>query len=98
MIIQNVTDKTGPLAGVSIVTEDQDILMITNDGTMIRTAADGISVQGRAAGGVKVITPSEGAKVASVTVIADEEKLGDAPAEGTPAEGNDTEAVEVKEE
>ncbi len=61
MILQNVNEKTGPLAGISIVTEEQDILMITNDGTMIRTPADGIPMYGRSASGVIVMRLSEGA-------------------------------------
>ena len=63
MILQNVTDKTGRLAGVSIVTETQDILMITNDGTMIRTPADGVPMYGRSASGVIVMRLSEGSSL-----------------------------------
>ncbi len=77
MILQNVTDKTGPLAGVSIVTEDQDILMITNDGTMIRTPADGIPMYGRSASGVIVMRLSEGATLVNFALTEKEPEGSD---------------------
>ena len=58
-----VTDKTGKIAGVKIVDETDDILMITDDGTIIRVAVEGISEQGRSAQGVRVMKPVGNAKV-----------------------------------
>jgi len=84
MILQNVTEKTGRLAGVSIVTEDQDILMITNDGTMIRTPADGIPMYGRSASGVIVMRLAEGSSLVNFALT-----------EKEPEEA-DTEAVDIE--
>ena len=62
----NCTDKTGKIADVKVVAEDDDILMISDDGTMIRMAASGISLYGRATQGVRVMKVPEGVKVISV--------------------------------
>ncbi len=63
VIAQKITDKTGLLCGIAVVHEDEDIMMITNDGTIIRTPADGIPLYGRPAAGVIVMKLSEGAKL-----------------------------------
>ncbi len=59
----NVTAKTGPVADVKIVTGDEDILLISDDGTIIRTPADSISLQSRTAQGVRVMRLLEGSRV-----------------------------------
>ena len=59
----NVTDKTGPVADVKIVTGKEDILLISDDGTIIRTPADTISLQSRSAQGVRVMRLLEGSRV-----------------------------------
>ncbi|MBQ2158499.1 MAG: DNA gyrase subunit A, partial [Oscillospiraceae bacterium] len=64
----NVTEKTGFIAGIKIVSDDNDILMISDDGTIIRTGADTVSVLGRATQGVRLMRVGEGAKLISVTV------------------------------
>ena len=51
-----VTDKTGPVAAMKVVNESDDILIISDDGTIIRTHAVGINVYSRTAQGVKVIS------------------------------------------
>ena len=58
-----VTERTGKIAGVKIVDENDDLLVITDDGTIIRVAVAGISAQGRSAQGVRVMKPVGGAKV-----------------------------------
>ncbi len=63
VIAQKVSDRTGLLTGIAVVTEQDDILMITNDGTLIRTPADGIPMYGRGASGVIVMRLSEGASL-----------------------------------
>ncbi|MBE6598131.1 MAG: DNA gyrase subunit A [Ruminococcaceae bacterium] len=63
VICQKVSDKTGCLTGIAIVTDNDDILMITNDGTMIRTPADGIPMYGRSASGVIVMRLADGASL-----------------------------------
>ena len=79
-----VTAKTGPVAAMKVVSDDDDILIISDDGTIIRTHAAGISIYSRAAQGVKVMSLNEGVKVISIarTDHEDEEAV---PAEGEPA-------------
>ncbi|MGN8876166.1 DNA gyrase subunit A [Pseudoflavonifractor sp. HCP28S3_F10] len=79
-----VTDKTGPIAGVKVVSEDDDILIISDDGTIIRTHAAGINVYSRTAQGVRVMNLADGVKVISIARTEHEE---DGEAEERPAEG-----------
>ena len=63
----NVTDKTGPLAGaLATVGEGEDLLLVSNDGTIIRMAVDSISRFGRATQGVRLMKPNPGASVVAV--------------------------------
>lgn len=62
----NVTDKTGAVAAVEMVNESDDILVITDDATIIRVAAENISVQSRATQGVRVMRLVEGSHVISI--------------------------------
>ena len=80
----NVTDKTGKIAGVKIAHDDKDILMISDDGTMIRTGVDTVSILGRSTQGVRLMRLSEGSKLISVT-LTDKEEETDATSE-VPAE------------
>ncbi|MBQ6757218.1 MAG: DNA gyrase subunit A [Oscillospiraceae bacterium] len=76
----NVTEKTGKIAGIKIASEDKDILMISDDGTMIRTGVDSVSILGRSTQGVRLMRLGEGSKVISVT-LTDKEEESDAPSE-----------------
>ena len=69
-----VTDKTGPVAGVKVVNDDDDILIISDDGIIIRTHAAGINIYSRTAQGVKVMNLSEGVKVISIARTDHEEE------------------------
>lgn len=71
-----ITKKTGKVAAVKVVDDSDDVLIISDDGTMIRTAASDISVYGRATQGVRLMLLAEGAKVIS---IARTEKVDDEP-------------------
>ncbi len=62
----NVTEKTGPIAGIKVVNDADDVLLLAEDGTMIRTGAETISVLGRATQGVRLMRVSEGARLLSV--------------------------------
>jgi DNA gyrase subunit A len=64
-----INEKTGPLAGMRVVSEDDDIMIISDDGTMIRMPASDISVYGRDTSGVRVMRVDEGVKVISVARI-----------------------------
>ena len=60
-----VTEKTGPLVGVKVVNDQDDILVINDAGVIIRMAVSGISTYGRTAQGVKLMNLEEGTKVIS---------------------------------
>lgn len=65
----NITEKNGPLAGVTVVNGDEDIMLITNAGVMIRFDVDDVSQTGRATLGVRLIKVDDGAQVASITAV-----------------------------
>ena len=68
-----ITEKTGEAAGVKVVREDDDILIISDDGTIIRMAAADVNVYSRTAQGVRVMRVSEGTKVISLARVPQEE-------------------------
>ncbi len=61
-----VGEKTGPVVGVKLVTGQEDILLVSDDGTILRTDVGKISVMSRQGTGVKVMQPTEGSKIISV--------------------------------
>ena len=62
----NVTDKTGTIADVKMVDGNEDLLVISDDGTIIRMATDRISLLGRSTQGVRVMRLNEGSRVISI--------------------------------
>ena len=70
MCCYKITDRTGPLVGIETVLETDDVMMITNDGTIIRTPTAGIPEYGRTAAGVIVMRLSDDAKIVNFTVTA----------------------------
>ena len=81
----NVTQKTGPVAGLKVVSGDEDLVMIDQDGTIIRINASQISVLSRLTQGVRLMRVSEGNRVVAIAVVE--------PDEETP-EGETAESVE----
>ncbi len=79
----NITEKTGPIAAVKMVRDEDDVLLITDDATIIRVAAEKISLLSRATQGVRVMRPAAGSRVI------DMEKTEREPEEET--ETNETE-------
>lgn len=69
----NVTKKTGKVAGIKVVDDNDDILLISDDGTIIRMGADTISTLGRATQGVRLMRVGEGTKVISIARTEKEE-------------------------
>ena len=65
----NVTDRTGRVAGIAAVEENDDIMIITDSGTIIRTAVDSIPVYGRSAAGVIVMRVADGQTCAGFTTV-----------------------------
>ncbi len=86
-----VTEKTGKLVGARMVSEDNEVLLITTEGIIIRTAVDSISILGRNTSGVKVMNLSDGVTVASFTKVKEE-------TETEPAEEDAEEIVEEAED
>ena len=64
----NITDKTGPVAAVKVVYDTDDVLVVSDDGVIIRMEAAGISELGRATQGVRIMRLSDGARVISVAL------------------------------
>lgn len=69
ILTYRVTDKTGSVAGVKLVTETDEIMLISSDGTIIRMEVSGISVLGRATQGVTLMRTHNGNKVVSIARI-----------------------------
>ena len=67
------TEKYGKVAAVASVGEDEDAILISTDGIIIRIPTDGISVFARPSKGVRVMRVSEGEKLATMAIVAHEE-------------------------
>ncbi len=78
----NVTDKTGKIADVKVVNDEDDILVITDDGTIIRMSAANISMLSRATQGVRIMRIMDGSRVICIEKTDREEEA----AEDTEAE------------
>lgn len=69
----NITEKNGPLAGVTVVKGNEDIMAITDAGVMIRFQLSDVSQTGRSTLGVRLIKVDDDAKVASLTKVIDQD-------------------------
>ena len=101
----NLTEKTGLLAGQLLVDEDEDILLITDDGTVIRTPVSSISTHGRNTQGVRIMRVEEGSQVVCVAPAeAEEDEEGEAElppvedAEELSAETGETDKADAQPE
>ncbi len=68
----NVTAKNGPLVGLTTVDGDEDIMLVTDKGVIIRFGAETVSTTGRSAMGVRLIKMAADSKVATMTTVAKE--------------------------
>ena len=88
-----ITEKTGSVACAAVVQDKDDALMISDDGTIIRTAVSGINLYGRVTQGVHIMTVAEGGKVISLATTCDEDEEGDSSeeenAETVPEKGTE---------
>ena len=73
----NVTEKTGSLVGMMMVREDQDLMITCKSGITIRMPVSGISEQGRATQGVKLIRIEEGDDIAAISKLDEQEEIPD---------------------
>lgn len=77
----NLTEKTGKAAAIKVVSEEDDILLIADDGTIIRMGVEDVNVYGRAAQGVRVMRVGDGSKVIALARVEKElEEETEAPA------------------
>src|SRR6185295_9716726 len=72
LITQKKTDRTGHVIGTHVVTDANDVMIITDKGQVIRTNCKEISVLGRNTQGVKVIGLNEGETASSVALVAED--------------------------
>ncbi|MBQ7182462.1 MAG: DNA gyrase subunit A [Clostridia bacterium] len=89
VLAMKLTEKTGSLTAQLLVQDDEDILLITDDGTIIRTPADEIRVCGRVTQGVRLMRIQEGSRVIGVARAEREEP--DLQEEETPAPSDEDE-------
>lgn len=75
VITYKVTPKTGTIVGIRITGEDEDVMLITDKGTIIRLAVKEVSVLGRSTQGVTLMRTNDGAKVVSIETIPTEENI-----------------------
>ena len=73
VITYKITPKTGKLVGAKVASEDEDVMLITDSGTIIRLNVNDISVLGRSTQGVTLMRTSDGGKVVSIETILPEE-------------------------
>ena len=93
VISHKITEKTGPVAAVKVVRPEEDILLVTDDGTMIRVRVDRISEVGRNSQGVHVMRLAEGSRVIDIEKT---ERVSDA--DNQPADSERIPAPEESEE
>ena len=91
-----LTEKTGDLAALMFVHEDEDILLITDDGTIIRARAADVRLCGRSTQGVRIMRLAEGSTVVGVCRAEKEEETPDEPlnAEETKTDSEEPKATE----
>ena len=88
----NVTDKTGNLIALKAVTDEDDLMIITESGIAIRLAVKGVRVMGRNTQGVRLINLREGDQIAAATQVPSNEENNDG--EQDDSEGASNEAAE----
>lgn len=89
----NITDKNGTIVAFKTVTDDKDLMIITDQGIVIRISADKVSRMSRVTQGVRLMNLREGQKVATVSVVEkDEENTNE-----KETTSNDTSEKETKE-
>ncbi len=92
IITIKTTEKNGRVVGIAQVAEDDELLLITMNGKILRTRSRDISVQGRNTQGVRLLETEEGDRVVSLAKVVERDEEKEAAAEpgetGPPAAGN----------
>ena len=92
-----ITEKTGNVVGAKAVNEENEIMMITTEGIIIRLQCADISVLGRITSGVKMINLTEGVTVASIAKVRDKDPEADTNDKKTDGETGDNEEGSAEE-
>ena len=92
----NITDKTGPVAGVQMVDETDDLMLVTDDGVVIRIDVAEVPIYSRVTQGVRVMRLDEGVRLVTIT-RADKEPEEAEPEEGEQELPQEGEAVDMQE-
>ena len=77
VLTYKITQKTGNIVGIRIADEEDDVMLITDKGTVIRIKASEISVLGRNTQGVTLMRTNDGGKVVSIETIKEEEEINE---------------------
>ena len=93
---QNINEKTGKLAAIITVADDDDIMLITNEGVIIRTSVSNINVYSRTATGVIVMRPADGSYINNVARLEKDEEIEKASDAIEKEISESAEAVEIK--
>ena len=97
ILYYRITEKTGPVVGVQVVREDQELMLMNSEGIMIRMKVSDVSLIGRVTSGVKLISLEEGTRVVSAALIQESQVDNEEePDEETPSD--DLEALDFEEE
>ena len=93
-----ISEKTGKVAGIHVVDDSNDIMLITSEGTIIRMAAADINTLGRATKGVTMMRMDEGVKIVGVALTEHEEPVDEEEEKPTETEVTAEESAETNEE
>ena len=93
-----ISEKTGKVAGIHVVDDSNDIMLITSEGTIIRMAAADINTLGRATKGVTMMRMDEGVKIVGVALTEHEEPVDEEEEKPTETEVTAEETAETNEE
>ena len=74
VITYKITPKTGNIVGIRVTNGDEDVMLITDKGTIIRLKVEEISILGRSTQGVTLMRTTDGGKVVSIETITNEEE------------------------
>ena len=92
-----ITEKTGNVVGVKAVNDDNEVMMITTEGIIIRIACSDISILGRITSGVKLMNLDEKVSVASIAKVREKEEKPEESTEANEQEETEQEYTESEE-
>ena len=84
------SDRNGKVVGIAYVTDDDEVMLITQQGMVLRTRAGDIRTIGRATQGVRLIEMEEGDAVVAVAKLAEKEENGDSEIPPPSADSQET--------